>query len=285
MLRPFSCPNSFGFSRFDAFTKALIPNTDALTDSLARNIHMAQNSSSTMVLITGANQGIGFELSRKLAKENDGWHILMGSRNPENGVKAAAELKGEGLSVEPLTVDITSDQSIEHAAKEVESKYGRLDILINNAGISIEYRRPDSSMREIFQEQYNTNVFGHHIVTETFEPLLAKSALPRIIFVSSIMGSIQTKAEAKAWFASEQLPVYRSTKAALNMIMAHWSYKHKDDGWKINSVCPGYVATNLNKWHGMGTVESGTTELARIATMGKDGPTGTFSDKQGPVPW
>ena len=246
---------------------------------------MAQDNFSTVVLITGANQGIGFETSRKLAQQNNGWHVLMGSRDAERGEKAAAELKQEGLSVEALTIDITSDQSIQQAAKEIESKYGRIDVLINNAGISIEGKRPNSSMREVLQEQFNTNVFGHHIVMENFETLLAKSTLPRVIFTSSVLGSIHNKLDDSAWYSFEQLPSYRSSKAALNMIMAHWAIKHKKDGWKVNSVCPGYVATNLNQWRGKETVESGTTELVRIATLGKDGQTGAFSEKEGSISW
>ncbi|KAF2234281.1 carbonyl reductase [Viridothelium virens] len=246
---------------------------------------MARNSPSTIVLITGANQGIGFGTSRKLAKENNGWQILMGSRNAENGEKAAAELKQEGLSVEPLTIDITDDQLIERAVKEVESKYGRIDVLINNAGIANEGRRPDWSTRQMFKELFDTNVFGHHIVTENFESLLAKSSHPRVIFVSSVLASIHSLVEKQREFANVPLPVYRSSKTALNMIMAYWANKHKVDGWKVNSICPGWIGTNLNEYQGQGTVESGTIHLATMATAGKDGLTGTFSDKEGPIPW
>ncbi|KAL9091477.1 MAG: hypothetical protein Q9165_004863 [Trypethelium subeluteriae] len=246
---------------------------------------MARISPSTIVLITGANQGIGFGASRKLAKENNGWHILMGSRDAGKGEKAAAELKQEGLSVEPLTIDVMDDQSIERAAKEVESKYGRIDVLINNAGIANEGRRPGWSTRQMFKELFDTNVFGHHIVTENFEPLLARSSHPRIIFVSSILASIGNLTEKQGESANESLPVYRSSKSALNMIMAYWSRKHEVDGWKVNSICPGWIGTNLNQYQGYGTIESGTIHLGKMATLGKDSPTGTYSDKEGPIPW
>ena len=249
---------------------------------------MAQTDSSTLVLITGANQGIGFAAARKLAKENRGWHILIGSRDAERGVKAASELKEEGHSVEPLTIDITSDQSIEQAAELVKSKYGRIDVLINNAGIYNEGRRPGWTMREVFQEQFNTNVFGQHLVTEAFEPLLVKSTLPLVVFNSAILGSIHHRLDENDPHSFQISPSYRSSKAALNMIMAHWAFKHKNDGWKVNCICPGYVATSMTSstnFPGIGTVESGTIAMVKMATLDKDGPTGTFSDKEESIPW
>ncbi|KAI9653882.1 MAG: hypothetical protein M1821_006913 [Bathelium mastoideum] len=246
---------------------------------------MVHENPSTIVLITGANQGIGFEAARKLAKENNGWHILIGSRHAERGAKAAAELQREGLSVEPLTIDITNDQSIEQAAQEVDARHGRVDVLINNAGISNEGKRLGWSMREVMMEQFNTNVFGHHLATEAFESLLAKSEHPRVVFTSSGLGSINDRLDESSTFFPVVLPSYRSSKTALNMIMAHWAVKHKKDGWKVNAICPGHVATNLNAYGGTNTVESGTVQLVKMATVGKDGPTGSWSDKDGPVPW
>jgi NAD(P)-dependent dehydrogenase (short-subunit alcohol dehydrogenase family) len=235
---------------------------------------------STIVLITGANQGIGFETAKMLAKENAGYHIILGSRNVERGQAAADKLKAENLSVEAITIDVTSDESITAAAKEVGAQFGRLDVLINNAGIAIDNEfKPGDSYRELMFKTYNTNVFGAVQTTEAFIPLLEKSSHPRIVFVSSRLGSIGYDEAPGAY------SVYRSTKSALNAFAVQYAHQFKERGWKINISCPGLVATNLNNYGGTGPVEDGAINISRLATLGKDGETGTFSQKEGPLPW
>ena len=235
---------------------------------------------STIVLITGANQGVGFETAKKLAKEQPGFHILMGSRNTERGQAAAAKLQAENLSVEPITIDISSDESIIAAAKEVEAKFGHLDVLINNAGIAIDDQfQGFAGYRELMQTTYNTNVFGTMVTTEVFITLLEKSSLPRIIMVTSTLGSVALDAVPGI------APIYRSTKSALNMLTVQYAHRFRKKGWKINANCPGYLATNLNNFRGDGTAESGAINISRLATLGKDGETGTFSNKEGLCPW
>jgi NAD(P)-dependent dehydrogenase (short-subunit alcohol dehydrogenase family) len=237
-------------------------------------------SKSTIVLVTGANQGIGFEVAKKLAKENPGYHILMGSRNAERGEAAAAKLKAENLSVEAIVIDVTSDESITAAAKYVESQFGHLDVLINNAGIAMDgdFKAGDS-YREMMYKTFNTNVFGAAQTTETFIPLLEKSTVPRIVFVSSTLASFELDNTSGGW------PVYRSTKTTLNMLAIQYNHRFKEQGWKINMSCPGFTSTNLNNYRGTGTVEDGAINISRLATLGKDGETGTFSNKEGPLPW
>jgi len=235
---------------------------------------------STIVLITGANQGVGFETAKKLAKENPGYHILMGSRNAERGQAAAAKLQAENLSVEAITIDVTSDESITTAAKQVESQFGRLDVLINNAGIAIDNQfKPGDSYRDLMFKTYNTNVFGSVQTTEAFIPLLEKSTLPRIVFVSSSLGSFGYNGVLGGY------PVYRSTKTALNMFAFQYAHRFEKQGWKINIACPGFLATNLNNYTGTGGVETGAINISRLATLGEDGETGTYSNKEGPLPW
>lgn len=232
-------------------------------------------SKSTIVLITGANQGIGFETAKELAKENPGHHILMGSRNAERGQAAAARLQTEHLSVEAITIDIASDESITSAAKQVESQFGRLDVLINNAGIAIDDEfKPCDSYRALMYKTYNTNIFGSVLTTESFILLLEKSTLPRIVFVSSSLGSFGDNGVPAAY------PVYRSTKSALNMFAFQYAHRFEKQGWKINIASPGFLATNLNNYGGTGPVEDGAINISRLATLGKDGKTGTFSNKR-----
>jgi NAD(P)-dependent dehydrogenase (short-subunit alcohol dehydrogenase family) len=234
-------------------------------------------STSTIVLITGANQGIGFSIARKLTAENPGYHVLLGARDPKKGEDAASKLQGEGLSVEALTIDVSSDRSIFDAFQEVSSKYGRLDVLINNAGIS--RAKPHSSLREEMQELYNTNAFGAAQVMETFVPLLEKSSLPRVIFMSSILGSSRYPGEPDKWLS------YKTSKAAMNKICQFYAQKFSEKKWKINACCPGYIGTNLNNYAGTGTVEEGAVNASRLATLGEDGETGTYSNRQGPIEW
>jgi NAD(P)-dependent dehydrogenase (short-subunit alcohol dehydrogenase family) len=245
-------------------------------------------TASTICLITGANQGLGLGLSRKLASENPGWLVLMGSRSPEKGSKAADELKKDGLNVEPITIDVTDDQSIDQAANEVKSKYGRLDVLINNAGIAPnELADDNASLRKIYHQIYDTNAIGSAIVTHAFESLLAKatSLPPRIVFSSSSLGSVTYKSDPKNLFQPVPAPGYRSSKSAMNMIMAHYAGKHREDGWKVNAICPGYIGTNMNDMNGPGTIEEGIVQLAKMATLDQDGPTSTWTDKEGSIPF
>jgi NAD(P)-dependent dehydrogenase (short-subunit alcohol dehydrogenase family) len=228
----------------------------------------------------------GFETSKKLAKEQPGYHILMGSRSAERGQEAASKLQAEGLSVEPITLDVTSDDSITAAFETISSKYGRLDVLINNAGIAIdhEYQPGKTSVRETLYKNYNTNVFGAIQVLETFIPLLEKASVPRVVFISSSLASLEL-AKADQANVPGGFPIYRSTKTALNMLALTYAVKYEPKGWKINACCPGYLATNLNNYHGTGPVSNGAINAAHLATLGKDGETGTYSNKEGPLPW
>lgn len=126
---------------------------------------------------------------------------------------------------------------------------------------------------------YDVNVFGTVAVTEAFIPLLALSSLPRIVFVSSTLGAFEPRN------APVEYPIYRSTKSAVNMLCLTYSEKYQEKGWKINATCPGFVATDLNGFTGTGTAESGAINAVRLATLGKDGETGKWSNKEGPLHW
>ncbi|KAK9490042.1 hypothetical protein V1508DRAFT_426102 [Lipomyces doorenjongii] len=243
------------------------------------------SSISNIVLITGGNQGIGFGIAKKLAIEYPGYHIIIGSRDASRGVEAASSLSSQGLSVSSVQLDVTDDASIAAARKDIETEYKRLDVLINNAGIAIDRRNVDFTMRNVLHMTYDTNVFGAAAVTEEFIPLLRKSTLPRLVFISSSLGSLTRAADFEYPYNAMLLPAYKSSKAALNMLMLHYAKMLSGEGFKVNSCCPGYVATNLTQFRGPGTTEQGAVNACRLATLGKDGESGTFSDKEGIIEW
>ncbi|RFU27334.1 hypothetical protein B7463_g8992, partial [Scytalidium lignicola] len=246
---------------------------------------IASKVSSNIVLITGANRGIGFGTARKLIQEHPGYHVIIGSRDASQGAKSAAELSSEGLSASSVQLDITDDDSIMTARDYVEREFGRLDVLINNAGISFEGREMEYSLRQRMAKTFDVNVFGTAAVTDAFLPLLEKSENPRIVFVSSMAGSLTQSTDFSDPWTKVPMLAYRSSKAAVNMVMAHFASQTVEKGFKVNAVCPGYIGTNLNNFQGTGTLDDGARIVVKMATLGKDGETGTFSTIDGLSPW
>ncbi|KAI9836147.1 MAG: hypothetical protein M1838_005125 [Thelocarpon superellum] len=242
-------------------------------------------SDQTIVLVSGGNQGIGLETCKKLAVENPTYHVLMGSRVISNAETAISALPPSvSSSVSPIQLDVTSDKSIAACHAAISRTYGRLDVLVNNAGTAGRHLPAgyDSPRRQLWDEVLSINVTSAALLTEAMVPLLEKAQVPRVVFVSSRLGSL------KHTLASEtrlvELPWYNTSKTALNMVMAFYAKKYGEQGWKINAVNPGYFPTNLNGGVGPPPTE-GAIQACRMATLGKDGPTGTYSDKDGPVDW
>jgi NAD(P)-dependent dehydrogenase (short-subunit alcohol dehydrogenase family) len=238
----------------------------------------------TIALVTGANKGIGREISRQLGAK--GVLVLIGARDRARGDKAAADLRGEGLAVEFIQLDVTSQSSVDAAAGEIERRHGRLDILINNAGIALDWIPASEVTVEAFRETLETNVLGVFRVTKAFLPLLKKSARGRIVNVSSGLGSLTRQSDPNSTLAARNiLLAYSSSKAALNMMTIQFANELKSAGIKVNSANPGYTATDMNQNTGPRTVQQAATEPVRLALLPDDGPTaGVFSD-EGPQPW
>ncbi|EED17513.1 short-chain dehydrogenase, putative [Talaromyces stipitatus ATCC 10500] len=242
-------------------------------------------STKEIVLITGGNRGIGYGVARKLSREYSNFHVIIGSRDANQGREAVSSLLAEeglsGSSISSVELDVTSDESISAAKKTIEEQHGRLDVLINNAGIALDVKEKGKlPLRTIMQRTYDVNVIGAALVTEIFVPLLEKSANPRIVFVSSEIGSLTSAADPSTPWFKDPFLAYKSSKSSLNMVMLWYNALLAEKGFKVNAACPGYVATNLNSFHGTGTVEDGAVNIVRLAVLGKDGETGTFSAKE-----
>jgi NAD(P)-dependent dehydrogenase (short-subunit alcohol dehydrogenase family) len=238
-----------------------------------------------VALITGANKGIGFEVARQVGKA--GCTVLVGARNIELGKQAALRLKVEGNDSHFIAIDVVKLDTIHRAAKQIESEFGRLDILVNNAGIAALGRdgAPSTADIEAVRSTIETNFIGALAVTQAMLPLLRKSKSASIVNVSSELGSITGHTTPEWKFAHVRAIGYSASKAAMNMMTAQLALELAGTAIKVNSVNPGYTATDLNKHSGPQTVQEGAAETIRLALAGPDGPTGGFYETGGTLPW
>ena len=252
---------------------------------------MTENS--RIALVTGANQGIGLQIATDLAAS--GLTVLLASRNLDRGTTAAQSIDGD---VHPIQLDVTDPASIRAAVAQVEQQFGRLDVLVNNAAIS----RANGSKGETMQEYiprsratlisvdevrtiWETNVFGVLAVTQAFVPLLRQSKDARIVNVSSSAGSLTVNAAPHPHRAIFN-PGYAASKTALNAVTLAFAIDLEAEGIKVNAVTPGFTSTALNNYEGTETVQQGAAEAVRVALLGSDGPTGTFTTSiNETVPW
>lgn len=240
-----------------------------------------------IALVTGGNKGIGREIAAQLA--DLGHTVLIGARSIERGEETAAELRAAGGNVTAIALDVTDPASAAAAAETVQSRFGRLDALINNAGISHQPgadfagQLPRSADLDHVLYVFETNVFGVITVTTAFLPLLRRSDSPRIVNVSSSAGSLAAISD----FANTD-PIalgYVPSKTALTAVTMMYARDLASEHILVNAVCPGFVATDLNNHRGVRTPAEGAASAVRMATIGPDGPTGTFTDDEGPVAW
>jgi len=240
---------------------------------------------SKIALITGANKGIGLETARQLARDH-GFTVLLGARDAERGTEAMNLLRNEGLDVHFLHIDPTDAASIEAAALLVRADYGHLDVLINNAGTVFEgdIAAPASVPTQVLRDTYDINVFGVHEVTRAFWPLLELSEAARLVNVSSAGGSLSMHSDFEGPMNDYKFISYASSKAALNMMTIHYAWQWRDTPHRANAIHPGGVKTDLNP-HGDIDVVEGAKSSVKLATVGSDGPNGTFSHLGQTLPW
>ncbi|WP_027350826.1 SDR family oxidoreductase [Halotalea alkalilenta] len=240
---------------------------------------------SRVALITGANKGIGFETARRIGRH--GHVVLLGARDPARGEAAATTLKEEGIDAHFVHLDVTNRATILAAARDIERRFGRLDILVNNAGVSSPLDGPlgKADLAEV-RRLFETNFFGTLEVTQALLPLLKKAPSARIVNVSSGLGSLARNSDPDWEYGAVQLTGYNSAKAALNMATILLAKELKSASIKVNSVAPGFTATDLNGGGpGAQTVEEGAEASVLAALLPDDGTTGGFLGRQEPEPW
>ena len=248
-----------------------------------------------VALVTGANQGIGLQIAKELAAKS--FTVLVGSRDFARGDEAARTIDGDARA---LQLDVTDRASIAAAAKRIREELGRLDVLVNNAAISntrkqqlglslreyVQISLPSNVSLDEVRAVWETNVFGALAVYQAMLPLLREAPAARIVNVSSGVGSLTANSDPAYPYRSIFTPGYSASKTALNAMTLAMAIELESTGIKVNAVSPGFTKTNLNGYEGTETVEEGAAEAVRVALLGPDGPTGTFSHaKLGRLPW
>jgi NAD(P)-dependent dehydrogenase (short-subunit alcohol dehydrogenase family) len=238
-------------------------------------------------LITGANKSIGYETARQLGKL--GYRVWLGSRDVARGKTAVEKLVAEGLRVQLLEIDVTNDASVRDAAAAIQKVDGKLDVLINNAGISggeaMRPLAPTAQPVSEIKEVYETNVFGPIRVTQSFSALLKAASNANVVMVSSGLGSLGWRSDPRNFHSKVNVLGYNSSKTALNAVTVCFAQELAAFGIKVNAADPGYTKTDFNDNSGYRTVEQAAQGIVWLASLDSSGPTGGFYFDRNLVPW
>ena len=240
-----------------------------------------------VAMITGANKGLGLETGRQLGKL--GYTVLLGSRDVLKGEVAARQLRDLSVDARVLKLDVTKQSDIDMAASQIESEFGKLDVLVNNAGVMIEKGWTKNTTSETTIENlratFDANLFAVFAVTKALLPLLMKSEAGRIVNVSSILGSVSLQATKGSPTYGTKLFAYNASKAALNMLTISLAHELRKTNIKVNSAHPGWVKTDLGGSAAPMSVIDGAKTEVELATLGADGPTGRFFHAGKEIAW
>jgi NAD(P)-dependent dehydrogenase (short-subunit alcohol dehydrogenase family) len=236
-----------------------------------------------IALVTGANKGIGYEIARGLGARKI--VVLIGTRDEARGQAAAAKLEGEGIDARFVQLDVTNKETIMRAARWIEDQFGHLDILVNNAGIGEWGFKPSDVDLAKVREVYETNLFGPMAVTQAMLPLLRRSQHGRIVNMSSSLGSLTMATDPQSPISQFLALGYNTSKTALNSMTVQFANELRGTPIKVNAVCPGYCATDINNHSGPRSAAQGAIAPIQFATLGDDGPSGGVFDENGRVAW
>jgi NAD(P)-dependent dehydrogenase (short-subunit alcohol dehydrogenase family) len=240
-----------------------------------------------VALITGANKGIGLETARQLGKL--GVTVIVGSRDLARGEQAAEVLRGVGVDARTLKLDVVNEADRQAAAKYIDKEFGKLDILINNAGVMLDEmggaNKTSSTTQKDLRDTFETNLFAPVALTQTLLPLLRKSAAGRIVNLSSILGSNTLHATPGSPIYDAKVFAYDASKAALNSFTIHLAHELKGTKIKVNSAHPGWVKTDMGGEGAPMEIVDGAKTSVELATLGEDGPTGGFFHMGNTLPW
>ncbi|MBS1700767.1 MAG: SDR family oxidoreductase [Armatimonadetes bacterium] len=239
---------------------------------------------SNNALISGANKGIGIETARQLGKL--GYKVYLGARDIVKGEAAEAELKAEGLNVEFVLLDMSAPSTFRTVYNHIESLDGHLDVLVNNAGVILDFGVTPSELPiEKLKETFDVNFFAQVELTQLLLPLIKKSPAGRIVNVSSILGSLTLNSDPTSALGDWRSLGYNSSKAALNAFTTLLAFELRNTKIKVNSAHPGWVKTDLGGPNALLDLEDGAKTSVWLATLPDDGPTGGFYHLQAKLPW
>jgi NAD(P)-dependent dehydrogenase (short-subunit alcohol dehydrogenase family) len=237
-----------------------------------------------VALVTGGNRGIGFEIARQLALKK--MTVLIGARDNERGIKARNELSVNGLDVHFSRIDLTDPTTIEAAIGRIKDKFGRLDVLVNNAGILIDSQTQLLKIGiALFQNTLETNTFGPLLLSQACVPIMQANHYGRIVNMSSTLGSLTDIANPDSPYEQVHSPAYRLSKTLLNGITVLLAKELRGTNILVNSTCPGWVRTELGGDQAPLSPEEGAATSVWLATLTDDGPTGGFFREKQPIPW
>jgi len=248
---------------------------------------MGEKRDGKIALVTGANRGLGFETARRLAKR--GVKVLLGARSGESGKEAEAKLRGEGLEVEFILLDVNDEKTRESAARYIEEKFGRLDILVNNAGVHLEgsadfeIQASSQAPIEIYRKTFETNFFNLIKVTQKLLPLVKKSDSGRIVNLSSALDSSTLRSDPESFLYDFKIPAYDASKAAVNSFTAHLAYELKDTPVKVKAAHPGWVKAETGAENTPMEIVDGVKAPVELAMLADDASGGKLR-RQGEEP-
>ncbi|WP_219837234.1 SDR family oxidoreductase [Paenibacillus sp. R14(2021)] len=252
-------------------------------------VNHANTLEDKVAFITGGNRGIGLETARELGKL--GATVVITSRDAENGEAAAATLRSEGIKAESFQFDVTNANDHQAAYDFLTQRYGKLDILINNAGVQLEVEHlspmnnTSTLSTEVLRETFDANFFSLVALTQQLLPLIRKSTAGRIVNLSSVLGSLTLHANPEARIYGLKLLAYNASKTAVNAFTIHLAHELRDTSIKVNSAHPGWVRTEIGGKHADLDTSEGSKTSVKLATLSADGPSGKFFFEDNELPW